>query len=319
MARRPPAPPAHGTHTLAIGGLPYFGRRLANLLAGDGWRTAYLETRGWRAQPALTALRIARASDLNYQIGGQIERFSRPHLLRSVVRRPMVMHWAGSDVLYARRALRAGRATPALQRGITHWAGAPWLADELRKAGVAARWLPHSWVEPAQTLPPLPAGQGAPFTVLTYLPPGREAFYGGEATLQIARALPDVEVLVAGVEHLPWPAPPNVRCLGWHAQMEPLYARAHVLLRLPRHDGLSFMVQEALALGRHVIWNYPFTGVIQAGPGAVATAALRRLAARHAAGCLGLNEAGATFVRERFNRERIRADLQTALAEEIRR
>src|SRR5262245_55706618 len=132
---------------VAVGGLPHFGRKLAALLDGPGWRVRYLETRGWEPRAALRALRRAASAGLVYPVGGQVARFSRPHALQALLRRPTVMHWAGSDVLHARAAVRARRATPALLGGVTHWAGAPWLAAELRELGISATWVPHSWVD----------------------------------------------------------------------------------------------------------------------------------------------------------------------------
>ncbi|MGH2587773.1 MAG: hypothetical protein ACRDJE_22860 [Dehalococcoidia bacterium] len=304
---------------VAVGGLPYFGRRLAELLDGDGWRTWYLETRAWEPRAALQALRQAASADGVYMVGGQVERWSRPHLLRAALRRPMAMHWAGSDVLSARRARMAGRSAKALLHGVTHWAGAPWLVEELRPLGVCARWLPHSWVDAPPAMPPLPRSDASPFTLLTYLPEKRAAFYGGEAVLRLARALPEVEVLVTGTRSLTWPAPPNVRCLGWVEDMAPLYARAHALLRLPHHDGLSFMVQEALAFGRYAVWTHAFPGAIAARNPDQAIAAVRALSCNHAEGSLRLNETGATHVREHFSRERIRTGLRAALAEVVGR
>src|SRR5262249_21309232 len=161
------------------------------------------ETRGREPRAALRALRRAASADLIYHVGGQVARFSRPHALRTLLRRPTVMHWAGSDVLHARAAVRARRATPALLGGVTHWAGAPWLAAELRELGISAAWVPHSWVDTPATLPPLPDAS-EPFTVLAYLPEGRAEFYGGEAVLHLARELPAALVLVAGTRTLPW-------------------------------------------------------------------------------------------------------------------
>jgi hypothetical protein len=198
---------------------------------------------------------------------------------------------------------------------VTHWAGAPWLAEELAPLGVTARWLPHSWVEPPERLPPLPTPEASPFTLLAYLPEKRAAFYGAAAVFAVARALPDARVLVAGSSSLPGDVPANVSFLGWVREMTPLYVRVHALLRLPRHDGLSFMVQEALALGRYAIWPYPFTGAIRATGAAEAVAAAAELGRRHVAGCLSLNEAGAAHVREQYARDRIRARIRAALAE----
>jgi putative intracellular protease/amidase len=302
---------------LAVGGLPYFGRRLATLLDGDGWRARYLETRAWEPRAALAALRAAAGADLVYLVGGQTERLSRPDLLRLALSgRSFVMHWAGSDVLHARRVRAAGRATDRLVRGVLHWAGAPWLADELGTLGMRAHWLPHSWVDAPPTVPPLSAPDQAPFTALAYLPADREAFYGGEAVRRLALALPDVRVLVVGTGRLPWTAP-NVTALGWVNEMAPVYARCHALVRLPAHDGLAFMVQEALAHGRHAVWRYPFEGVVQVDAPDDAIAAVRALRDRHHRGDLAPNERGAAYVRERFNRRRIRSDLLAGFAQAL--
>ena len=293
---------------LAIGGSPYFGRRLATLLAGDGLHTRYVETRGWRPDRALPVLRLARAAGLIYLCGGQIAHGSRPHLLRLAVRCPIVMHWTGSDVPYARGVIARGRMAAALRDRCVHWAGAPWLVDELAELGITARWVPHSHVDvPAQT-PPFPAA----FTVLAYLLEQREEFYGAAAVRAVAEALPEARVLVAGVEDLA-DSPDNVDCLGWQNDMAPVYAAAHVLLRLPEHDGLSFMVQEALALGRYAIWNHSFPGVSTAFSADRAVALVAELAAHHRAGVLPFNDAGRAHVQEHFSQQHIRRMLREEL------
>jgi hypothetical protein len=274
----------------------------------------YLETRAWEPRSALRTLRQAMKADLVYLVGGQIGRLSRPHLLRLALRTPFVMHWAGTDVLYAREVRARGEATSRLVGGVSHWAGAPWLAEELGRLGVGARWLPHSWVDAPATLPPLPGPADGPFTLLTYLPEGRADFYGGDAIRRLAAALPEARVLVTGTRSLPWTAP-NVRCLGWVEQMAPLYAQSHVLVRLPRHDGLAFMVQEALAFGRYVVWTYPFAGAVRAANADDAVLVARELYSDYAHGELPPNEVGATHVRRRFNRDRIRADLLAGFGE----
>ncbi len=303
---QPPLPPSR----LAIGGMPYFGRRMAELLSGDGWQVDYLETRGWQPVAAVRALRAARRAGVLYQLGGQIARFSRPHLLLATIRRPCVMHWTGSDVTYARGVAARGGVAERLRSGVVHWAGAPWLVDELAGIDVRSEWVPHSAIEAPARLPDFPEQ----FTVLAYLRPGRESFYGAEAVRRVARELPGARVVVAGCDRLAG-APPNVHCLGWVADMAPVYARAHVLLRMPVHDGLSFMVQEALAHGRHAVWNHPFPGAITAGDDGEACARISELVARHAVGALPLNLTGAEHVRARYNPRRIREDVRARIGE----
>lgn len=290
---------------VVVGGLPYFGRKLAALLDGDGWRVRYLETRGWQVWPALTAVQHAARADLVYMVGGQVARYSRPHLLRQLLRVPVVMHWAGSDVLHAHQTLRRGQETDVLVRGVTHWAGAPWLVAELSALGVRATWVPHSWV---RSSPPMPLPSG-PFTVVAYLPAARLRFYGAERINQIAAALPEARVLVVGTDTLPG-APPNVQPLGWVEGMEAVYRQAHALVRLPHHDGLAFMVQESLALGRYAVWNYPFPGAELAHTTAEAVVVLRRLMQQHQAGVLLPNQVGMTHTLERFSAARIRQELR---------
>jgi len=78
---------------------------------------------------------------------------------------------------------------------------------------------------------------------------------------------------------------------------------------MPEHDGLSFMVLEALSAGRHVIWNHPFGGVLEAGNEAEAGLHLRRLLAQHSAGQLALNEVGRDAVRDRYSPSRVREEI----------
>jgi glycosyltransferase involved in cell wall biosynthesis len=293
-----------GVRRVVIGGLPYFGRMLAGLLSGDGWDVRYLPSAGLRPHAwAASAAQLARA-DLVYLVGGQIERWSRPDWLLRFGRHPVVMHWVGSDVTHALAVAERGRLSARLVRRPVHWAEAPWTAEELRPLGIEADVVP---LAPAR-LPeaaPLPAD----FTVLSYLAEPRPDFYGRAAVLDLARALPEAHVLIAGSEGRGWEAPANVEFLGWQREMAPIYVRSSVLVRLPMHDGLSFMVLEALAAGRHVIWNHPLVGVLEAPDARAAGHQLGVLLEAHRAGSLRQNEVGAAFVRQHHAPVQIRSQI----------
>ena len=293
------------TVRIVIGGLPYFGRMLAELLDGGDWECRYLPSAGRRPGGwATTLAEIARA-DLIYLVGGQVERWSRPDWLLRCGRRRVVMHWVGTDVSCALDAARRRRLSRRLVRGPQHWAEVPWTAAELRPLGLDCEIVPLAPARLSQVLPPLPPE----FSVLTYLPDARPDFYGRPVVLRLAAAFPKVRFLVTGSEGNGWQAPQNMEFLGWQHEMAPVYARGSVLLRLPEHDGLSFMVLEALAAGRHVIWNHPFEGVLSAGDGQEAEMQLRALLDAHRSGTLRLNETGAALVRTHYSRERLRSDL----------
>lgn len=176
-----------------------------------------------------------------------------------------VVHWIGSDVLYWQRGLVATEAEPrarmslALRRNVircaVHFAGAPWLANEVESLGIPVTFVPVPALLPEWNPPPLPDRP----VFLSYVPEGRETFYGWPLLEQAAKALPSVRFLI--LKHKPIAnAPANMEFVGSlpFAEMSEIYARATGIIRLPEHDGMSMSVLEALAHGRHVIWNYPF-------------------------------------------------------------
>ncbi len=178
-------------------------------------------------------------------------------MLAWILRKPLVWHWIGSDVprFAGWRGWKRRLANRLARRSVVaHLADSPELAAELKKLGIDAevcRLLPAS-IE-AEVLP-LPEK----FRVLSYWFDDRRTFYGGEIILGAARCLPDVEFIIAGAEGRGAPTLPNVTYLGRLDQLEEIYARVSVFVRMPEHDSLSAMVLEALARGRYVICNKPF-------------------------------------------------------------
>jgi hypothetical protein len=193
--------------------------------------------------------------------------------------------------------------------GVRHLTVAPWLALELREAGVQAEVLPLSPIGNEPILPPA----ADPFTLLSYLPDHKFEFYGGPSVYAAAAAFPDVRFLVVGGSGDERPAPGNVVSLGVVEDMTDVYARTHVLLRHARHDGLPYMVLEALNFGRHAIWNYPIPGVRVAVSQEEVLRQIDDCRAAHAAGSLGVNAAGRDYVRTEFGRETIRRRISAVI------
>jgi hypothetical protein len=290
------------TRRILVGGLPYFGRMLAGLLTGDGWQAQYMAPALRRPASLIDAASLLANADLVYLVGGQIERQSRPDWLARVWRRPIVMHWVGSDVTYALAAAARGQTSQRLIARPEHWTEVAWTGAELRPLGVTSSVVPLTSTRVTGEPHPLPES----FTVLTYLPAARPDFYGRAEVMRLAQAFPDVRFLVAGNDGAGSSSPPNVEFLGWAGDMSSVYARSTVLLRLPEHDGLSFMVLEALAAGRHVIWNHPLEGVHESNTDADARVFLAWLLAEHREGRLGLNQVGLQSVRQSYLPEHVR-------------
>lgn len=212
-------------------------------------------------------LRECSVGGLTYYIGASMSSYDRctwRSLAPLVGWRP-ILHWIGSDVLYWKRGLVTTAADPrervslTLRRNVIrcaiHFAGAPWLAKEMEALGLSATFVPVPALLPEWNPPPLPERPA----FLCYLPEGRESFYGWPLLEQAARRLPSVHFLI--IKHKPIAdAPANIEFIGSvpFADMAAVYARATGIIRLPEHDGMAMTVLEALAYGRHVIWNYPF-------------------------------------------------------------
>lgn len=252
-----------------------------------------------------SALRVPFCN-LVYQIGGGPVVGSGVFGVCKALQRRVVKHWIGSDVLRASEPLVQEQNATGL---VEHWAVSSHLVDELAEAGIAAATVPLSVVD-AVTPTPLPP---PPLTLLSYLPTRKFDFYDGATILSLASRFPDVKFLIVGDDGAGRGASANVEFLGYQRKMDAVYARSHALLRLPRHDGLSYMVLEALNHGRHVIWNLPFeTARIGRTENDVACH-IRELRAALATGTLGVNERGRDVVHATHSGIRIRDIIRTKL------
>jgi hypothetical protein len=275
-------------------GFDYYGKFLAKLVNEHAphWQLQFHSA--GRIQTALSLIDACRVNAV-ISFGGPGPNAA----LAEIARRrdiPVVVIWAGTDVI-------AARSNPHLLEVIKNYgfiniSDGPWLVDELRELGIIAEYVPVTAIEPAPELAPLPER----FNVLTYLPEPRRAFYGEPAIYDIASEFPHVPFTVVGRGGPNGAAPRNVNFLGHIDEMPSRIDESTVLLRMPKHDGKSMLVLEALARGRHVIWNYDFPGVHYAKDTTEAIALLRSLERMHAAGELDLNRCGYGYVAESFAR-----------------
>jgi hypothetical protein len=287
-----------------IHGLPHFCTKLERLLQCDGWDVRYHACQSLGNTAAL--VRDLSRADLAYTWGGRVSLGKFLHGARWLGVKNLVMLWSGSDIFYAQEQVAAGEMNPWVASK-NHWAVSPWIADEARALGLACEFVQASFVEPVLDVTPLPKN----FVVLSYVP-NREkaALYGWDEITTVARALPDVEFRIVGLQNgetLVGPA--NVKLGAWAKDLAPHIRAASVMWRPVRHDGLSFMVLESLAQGRHVIYSYPFAGCVQATTADAARHAIQMLAARHRGGGLGLNTAGIEAIAREFTPAIVRANL----------
>jgi hypothetical protein len=296
-------------------GLPHFNRRTAAFLARRGSRrdryVVVEETSSRRGQLRFL-LELVRA-DAVFAYWGTLRR-SRALAIALRLRKRVVQFWAGTDVLDALDAARAGQAYAPLVDGCVHLCESEWTRDELATAGIRARVLPLA----ALDAPPPASEIGLPetFSVLAYAGAPREDFYRLPELVALARAFPEVPFAICGTDgsSLDGPAPPNVAFLGWVEDVAALYRTATVFVRIPEHDGCSFSVREALAWGRYVVASYPYPQCLVGADRDAIAPHLAALERRHREGTLAPNLAGREFVLAEYDEARVYAGLRPFLA-----
>jgi len=244
-----------------VTGLPYFSKHIHSKLKkhcrGDQF---FLLNTYYSYWDRFLYLVLLPFTDVVYSING-VTHGSKVIDLAIRFKKRIVFHWAGSDVMYARKAFENKIAVREYIEKSTHLACSPWFVDELATMNIPARFIPLNTAIPGQ-------GREFPmpdiFSILTYIPQNEEKFYGLEHIIQLARRFPEIPIRIAGMATYPRLLPDNITLLGWIRNMPEEICRNTVCVRMPEHDGLSFFVIESLVNQRYVIYNQRFDPCIYA-------------------------------------------------------
>ncbi|MGA2813039.1 MAG: hypothetical protein ABSG16_16680 [Candidatus Acidiferrum sp.] len=296
---------SHRPYVVSVHGLPDFCEKLTPLLSSEQWEVPYRSPFTLKGLAA-RFFDLVRA-DLVYTWGGRITFGQFTRVARFLGKNKLIMLWCGSDVLFAQQQLNAGIAIEPWIRNKIHWAVSPAMAEEVRTLGLECEYVQASFVDSVPNPEPLPDK----FRVLVYAPSFKKAeLYGLDRVLEVAARLPDVEFNLVGILEWPVPScPPNVSVHG-RIDLTIVYEHSTVLYRPVRHDGgISFMVLEALAHGRHVVYTRPFPASILVHDVDEACRELRRLQGLHQSGQLGLNYRGIEVIANDYSSEKVRANL----------
>ena len=279
---------------MLVHGLIYFGQMFAELMNGHGWDFRYYPDAGVRNLSALA--RELSICDVAYQIGGRLSMGKFLHAARLLGKDKIIMHWVGSDTVDQRQELAQGKAHPWVMQKVRHWAESDWMVREVGILGLPCELVPL----PSARVPDHPTPLPSQFSVLVYVPVvSRGELYGLDRILQVARDLPHVPFELVGLYDGTIPNPPaNLKIHGRIPDLIEFYRRASVVWRPVQHDGLSFMVMDAMGHGRHVLWSYPFPGCIHVMDAAQARQEIVRLHAMHLERRLKTNCAGVRAIAE---------------------
>jgi hypothetical protein len=240
-----------------------------------------------------------RSSDLVQVTAFDTSRhWALPALRARLLGKPVVRYWVGTDVLHMRNSTseraRSRAADCLVSANVATWHN---LRKELRSMGIASRVIPAphqpALAKPVDRLPQR-------LTALAYLSvrPWKWELYGGDVVMALARKHPEWRFLIVNHTGEGLEPPANVEFLSRvpAEQMDGVYRRASVLLRVNRHDGLPRMILEALARGLHVVWSQPLPHCHTATNCAQAEAVLADLARTPR-----VNTAGSEYVAREFH------------------
>lgn len=164
----------------------------------------------------------------------------------------VIIHWIGTDVVDYKKS--------KLQKMIRnsanlHLACSSLIAEELSEYEIKAKVVPIVPLEMDFELSIMPNKHAALF----YLPTGREDFYGIKYLEYLSKKYINVDFYVVGNEKKEFNQS-NIINLGKISlkQMNELYDKISILVRIPEHDGLSIMLLEALLRGKQVLYCYDF-------------------------------------------------------------
>ncbi len=177
------------------------------------------------------------------------------------LRKKLILLWSGTDVLLA---LERNSKQTMSRKYIDYALNATdsaLLSSELDQLQIPHVITYFKWL-------PLESLQKQTYNrirVLSYVAKGKEDFYGWQTIRQAAIDNPLLDFVLVGTDGKDLSLPHNVTCLGWidKTKLTQLYKECAIFLRLPKHDGFSLSVLEAIAYGAEVIWTTPMPSYVE--------------------------------------------------------
>lgn len=286
---------------IIVTGLPYFGRKISALLneADKGNNYIFLNTYYTNFDRLRFLCHILFAKTV-YSINGATGK-SFVLSLAIKLKKRVVFHWVGSDLILAKSAVENKTADKKFIDYPIHLTDSPWFVSELKSIGINAKYISLLMIDKIPDQVDFPQE----FNVLAYIPQDNQDFYGLSTILELAKIFPEVNFNITGSGEYCGELPENIKLLGWIKDMKPVFENSVVSIRFPKHDGLSFFVLESLLYSRYVIYNYEIDNCILAHNVEEIKSDLKELLEKFKIGKLELNTKGKDFVIREFSKENI--------------
>ncbi len=166
------------------------------------------------------------------------------------------MQWMGTDVLLALERHKEKKIYPKYIKYACHWTDTTWMQAELESISIHTKLIDYKYLSTQLN----ELNKYSKIEVCSYIPQDKQAFYGMQYLVEMAKAFPEVDFHVYGTKNSDYALTNNVHCYSWQPE-EVLHKKMNesaVFLRLTKHDGYSVSVIEAMSLGCEVLAIYPF-------------------------------------------------------------
>lgn len=243
-----------------INGLPYFGKIIAKELSARDSSNKYIFLDTYYSKWDKIRLRFLLPFSKTFISFNGVSDQSGSLDLVLRQKKKLLMQWHGSDVKFALERFHRNEFYSKYIDNAIHIFSAPWFEEELKPIVKNGIYAPFSFVENFGK-----PGSYNKIKVLSYLAAGKEEYYGWAFIASLAEKNPEIEFTIVGTNGEGLPKIKNVYFKGWVSSddMTTLYESHPIFIRLCEHDGKSFAVSQALAMGCEVLWNYPQKGVHQ--------------------------------------------------------
>lgn len=285
---------------IIFNGLPYFTKALVQELntLHNGHRFLYLNTY-YSYWDKIRFGCMLPFFDVFFSFNGTYDK-SGSYDYACWLRKKIAVFWHGSDVLMLRKNIDNGKMDISYLQRAAHFSDAPWLIDELKQMGVECDHLHFKHVDCFT--------QHACYLstdVLTYLPHGKERFYGWEKIKRLATLYPSLQFHVVATDGNALDTLSNIWFHGWMQKEEylALLDRCAFYVRLPEHDGYSLSLLEAMAMGLEIISSYDLKRNTQSSLPYEQEFQQKYEEVKHRS--MKRNEENIRFVKEHFNKNHV--------------
>ena len=233
--------------------------------------------------------------------------------LAKLFNKKVICHWIGTDVTTIAKLPEKQKKNfikLCKKTGNKHFAITPKIVQKLQEYGIESELLE---ITSNNVLPQKKVEFSKKHSILAYWSPLKREFYGGNVIDKLAIDFPELTFYILGSDGNGETQLSNLVYLNKVKDIEEVFDKITILIRITKHDGLPSMILETLARGKWVIFSDDFPHTIKAQTYFEAKEALTKLQLK-----TELNIEGMKYIENNYNSQIIKEKIMNAFSIEIK-